>query len=310
MRKCNSSAAYLATLAVSDILFLLLSIGNELQYPWMVGALDLQGWCQIWNVLQMTTQYISLLLVFAFTVERFISVWRPFSCEKLSKNSRSPKIIVAIIIISVVLASPQAVFWNVEPDIGECGVRHVNSSTFNNFYVIWNWTSELVMFGAVPIIAFILNLCVLRQIRTVGKLYVTSKTLHRHVGARCTPTTATLMWISFYLIFSKLPVTIVFTLQSSIQLGEPMSLEDMARDPTWQNYLTYFTARKLIEELGISHHACNIFIYAATSKQFRCHLKLMLLQLSWCKCRGFFFHSSSPVTARPSRPHPWNHPRA
>lgn len=42
MRKCNTSASYLATLALSDCLFLVLLVGNELQYPWMVGVLDLQ----------------------------------------------------------------------------------------------------------------------------------------------------------------------------------------------------------------------------------------------------------------------------
>ncbi|BFZ01557.1 hypothetical protein BsWGS_04596 [Bradybaena similaris] len=275
MRKCNSSAAYLATLAGSDCLFLILIIGNELQYPWMVGALDLQGWCQIWNVLQITCQYISILLVFAFTVERFISVCRPFSCEKFSKNSRWSKIIGAILCTSFILALPQAFFWNVSHEIRECAVREL----FNNVYVIWNWTSDLVMFGAVPIFAFILNICVLKQIRTVGRLFVTSETLHRHAGPRCSSTTATLMWISFYLIFSKLPVTIMFIMQSSVQFGRDLSINEMREDRTWQNYLSYYTARKIIEELGISHHACNIFIYAATSKQFRTHLKLFLVQM-------------------------------
>lgn len=233
-----------------------------------------QGWCQIWNVLQIMCQYVSVLLVCAFTVERFISVCRPFSCEKFSKTSRWSKIITAILCISAILAMPQAFFWNVRPDIGECAVR----KSFINIYAVWNWTSDLVMFGAVPIVVFLLNLCVLKQIRTVGKLYVTSDTLYRHAGARCTSTTATLMWISFYLIFSKLPVTIMFTMQSSIQFGDQMSIDAMKRDVTWQNYLNYFTARKIIEELGISHHACNIFIYATTSKQFRSHLRVLLVQ--------------------------------
>lgn len=234
-----------------------------------------QGWCQIWNVLQITCQYISILLVFAFTVERFISVCRPFSCEKFSKNSRWSKIIGAILCTSFILALPQAFFWNVSHEIRECAVREL----FNDVYVIWNWTSDLVMFGAVPIFAFILNICVLKQIRTVGRLFITSETLHRHAGPRCSSTTATLMWISFYLIFSKLPVTIMFIMQSSVQFGRDLSINEMREDPSWQNYLSYYTARKIIEELGISHHACNIFIYAATSKQFRTHLKLFLVQM-------------------------------
>ncbi|KAK7008701.1 G-protein coupled receptor 142 [Biomphalaria glabrata] len=304
MRKCNSSAAYLASLAVSDLIFLILIIGNDLEYPWLIGALDLQGWCQIWNVLSMSAQYTSLLLVFAFTVERFISVCRPFSCEKFSKTSRSSKIISAIVCVSFLLASPQAVFWNINPATGECTIWA--SDSINTIYVIWNWTSELVMFGVIPILAFILNVCVLRQIRTVGRLYVTSETLHRHVGARCTSTTATLMWISFYLIFSKLPVTIVYTMEPIVQFGDPMTIEQMAEDPVWRNYLSYYTIRKVIVELGTSHHVCNVFIYASTSKQFRNHLKFFLVKFFCCKVNSPKNSPSQPVRSR----QPWIHPKA
>ena len=76
MAYCFSSASYLATLAVSDLMFLVLVIPNELQYAWLVGSLELQGWCQAWNVMYMATQYFSLLLVCAFTLERFLSVCR------------------------------------------------------------------------------------------------------------------------------------------------------------------------------------------------------------------------------------------
>lgn len=200
------------------------------------------------------------------------------------------------------LATPQAFFWNVSPDTGECSLR----DKFDDVYDVWNWTSDLVMFGVVPVLVFLLNVCVLKQIRTVGKLFVTSEALHRHVGARCTSTTATLMWISFYLIFSKLPVTIAFTMQSSVRFGEPMNVEAMARDPTWQNYLSYFTARKVIDELGISHHACNIFIYASTSKQFRSHLKALLVKTFWGK--GMVPRSSPSQPLRPR--HNWIHSKA
>ena len=247
----------------------------------------------------MTTQYISILLVLAFTVERFISVYRPFSCEKFSKTSRSSKIIAAIVCTSFLLALPQAVFWNVGSDTGECTVRAINSTAFDKFYSTWSWASELVMFGAVPVVAFALNVCVLRQVRTVGRIHVPSR------GS--TSTTATLVGISFYLILTKLPVTIVFSIQSSIRFGHPMSLENMATDPTWQKYLTYITVRKVIEELGISHHACNVFIYAGSSKQFRMHAKLLLWQFLGCK--GFSSNTSpqpQPIRQR----HHWTGPKS
>lgn len=187
----------------------------------------------------------------------------------------------------MVLSLPQALFWSVSPETRECQVRTDELQHLESIYEFWNWTSEIVMFGLMPIIALVLNICVLRQIRTVGRLYITeaSSSLareHVHTSARCVTTTVTLMWISFYLIVTKLPVTITFSMQTSITFGQEMTLEAMATDPTWQRYLTYFTARKIIEEIGISHHACNIFIYCATSRQFRRHLKSLCFHCLSC----------------------------
>ncbi|XP_067664819.1 probable G-protein coupled receptor B0563.6 [Haliotis asinina] len=273
MRKCNTSASYLTALAIADITFLILHIFYELQYPWHRGALDLQGWCQVWNVLYIATQYICMLLVLAFTVERFLSVCHPFECERFSRSSRSPKVIVLVLVASFVLSLPQGYFWHIGPNTEECQARenddYQNSS---KFYIVWNWTTEMVMFALVPIIVLVLNICVLRQIKSVGKLYV-SDSDHRTANVRCTATTVTLLWISFYLIFTKLPVTIVYALQTSVKLGQSMPLDDMGNDCTWQSYFSYFASRKIVEEIALSHHACNVFIYCATSRQFRRHFK-------------------------------------
>ena len=208
----------------------------------------------------------------------FLYSSRPFDCQRFAKTSRSAKVIVAILCVSVVLSLPQAFFWTVSKDTTECQLRESDFEVYH----FWNWASEIVMFGVLPILALILNICVLRQIRSVGRLYVTeassSMMMSRgggHGASRCTTTTMTLLWISFYLIFTKLPVTIVFSMQTIVVLGDSMTLEAMATDPTWNKYLTYFTVRKVIEEIGISHHACNIFIYCLTSRQFRKHLKLL-----------------------------------
>ena len=261
-----------------------------------------QGWCQIWNFLYVASQYTSILLVVGFTVERFISVCRPFSCEKLSKNTRSPKVIAGIIFASLSFASPHLYIWDVWTD--KCMIRQTFLNGTSDFYEIWNWTSNLVMFGAFPVVVLVLNICVLRQIHLARSLYMGSDTLHRHVAnSKFTPTSATLMWISFYLILCKLPVTVMMCLENIIVFGQDMSLEDMSNDGTWQKYFSYYTARKMIDEMSISHHACNIFIYAATSKQFRKYLRIFVQQFQFCrKCR-----TSSGFTSRSHRPHGWTY---
>jgi hypothetical protein len=93
-----------------------------------------------------------------------------------------------------------------------------------------------------------------------------------------TTTTITLLWVSFYLIFTTLPITMVFAIQTAIPLGDTMPLPDMAHDPTWRRYFAYYTTRIILREIGMSHHVGNVFIYLATSNRFRRQLKKRLLR--------------------------------
>ena len=170
--------------------------------------------------------FLSFSFFFRFLINRmhrlFLYSSRPFDCQRFAKTSRSAKVIVAILCVSVVLSLPQAFFWTVSKDTTECQLRESDFEVYH----FWNWASEIVMFGVLPILALILNICVLRQIRSVGRLYVTeassSMMMSRgggHGASRCTTTTMTLLWISFYLIFTKLPVTIVFSMQTIVVPG-------------------------------------------------------------------------------------------
>ncbi|XP_071104733.1 probable G-protein coupled receptor 142 [Haliotis cracherodii] len=269
LRSFNSPAYYLASLAIADEVFLLLHVFYELENPWLIGALNLSGWCETWNLLYMAAQYTCVLLVFAFTVERFLSICHPFRSERFSRTSRSPKVIVAIVMISVMFASPQAYFWHIT-SYSECQLRHSETAQGEkSFYYIWSWGSEMIVFGIVPILVLFANICVLRKMRHVGQLKIKDATTISTANMRYLSTTITLLWVSFFLIITTLPVTITFAIQNRITLGPNLPLQEMAENSTWQSYFSYYTARTIIKEIGMCHHVCNIFIYCLTSKRFR-----------------------------------------
>ena len=58
-----------------------------------------------------------------------------------------------------------------------------------------------------------------------------------------------------------------------------MADDEIAVDPTWQRHFTYYLIRTLVEELGMSHFACNFFIYVSTGKLFRRELKVLFLKI-------------------------------
>lgn len=119
IRKTNTSALYLTVLAVSDLVLLALHSVMELQFTWNVSTLNKPVWCPTFFVFYMFAQYMSPLLIMGFTLERFISIAIPFKGERFSRRNRGALEIIAIIILSLLLAVPQVFGWTVFPD-GEC----------------------------------------------------------------------------------------------------------------------------------------------------------------------------------------------
>ncbi|XP_070211917.1 lysophosphatidic acid receptor 6-like [Littorina saxatilis] len=296
IRTCNTAAVYLTSLAVADFSYLALHIFYELEHPWLIHTLNVHGWCQLWNVLYMAATYFCVLLVCAFTCERFLSVCHPFKSERFGRT-RSPRIILVLLLASIILGSPQAYFWQVT--LGECKVRE-SEVVPESFYTIWNWCTDMLIFGALPALVLVLNICVLRKIRSAGRLRLSDSPVSHH---NFTATTVTLLWVSFYLIFTTLPVTIVYAIQTAIPLGRPMPLEDMGKDPAWQTYISYYAARVIIREIGMSHHVGNVFIYLATSRRFRRQLSKLCSRRGWASTGDGHtettnFHSMHPLQSR------------
>jgi len=84
-----------------------------------------------------------------------------------------------------------------------------------------------------------------------------------------------LLAVSFYLIITTLPVTICYSLSLSFPEGDA-EVADYASDPTWRRYLVYSNVRTLVEEMGLSHYACNFYIYLMTGRVFRRELRRLL----------------------------------
>ncbi|GFO44662.1 type-1b angiotensin ii receptor [Plakobranchus ocellatus] len=264
MRTCNTAAYYLTCLSIADLTFLILCFIYELQNPWLLGTLDVFGWCQIYNVLNMAVQYFCVFLVFAFTVERFLSMCFPFKSERFGKT-RTPRIISCLLGLAILLGLPQLYFWEIQSLVGECqlGSNSSNKSVVS-FFSIYTWCTEIAVFGILPLVVLVLNVAVLYKIRHAGKLDVgashqngmtsyhaaadhrasllvseqdakatrhTGRTNGGHKASSNKGTTVTLLWVSFFLILTMLPNTVVYAMQALVPYGfMPCRVQDMAGD--------------------------------------------------------------------------------
>lgn len=263
MRKNNSSAIYVGVLSIVHTIFLLLHIIQELNYAWGVSSYTrMSVMCEVFNMAIYVPQYYAPLLVLAFTVERYIAVNHPFVKERFCTVKRAIYVSIGLLIFSLQIASLQTYIWRYHPEQGNC----YPPDEVENFEKIWTLTTELILFMFVPVCVLVVNILVIREIR---RITYQNALPHQTRGCGGHTSTITLLSVSFYLICTLLPASIVFALQGVIKPGQHADMETMAADPVWKRYLQYMTIRKIVEELCLSNYSCYFFIYYITGESFR-----------------------------------------
>ncbi|XP_041354378.1 pyrokinin-1 receptor-like [Gigantopelta aegis] len=101
---------YLFSLAVSDVLTLLLGLPPELYsiweaYPWRFGEV----FCIFKSFLSEMTSYASVLTITAFTVERYVAICHPIKSQTFSNLRRAAKMVLAIWVLACLSAMPYPV---------------------------------------------------------------------------------------------------------------------------------------------------------------------------------------------------------
>lgn len=135
---------YLFSLAVSDVLSLLIGLPIELtelfngSYPWIFGDL----FCKVRIYIFETTTIASVLTILTFTCERWLHICKSFYAKKFSDGfSRALKIILFIWGLSGFLALPYAftsgVFIQMEgyPESELCGSLKKHNKLMGNFLI-------------------------------------------------------------------------------------------------------------------------------------------------------------------------------
>ena len=127
-----SSSVYLSALAISDTAFLL-----QLFVAWLayvgVYAFHMNGICQAGVYVSYVSSFLSVWLVIAFTVERYIVVCYPFRRHDMCTVKRAKIIVLALTIFSVVAYSFGAWTSGIINSTCTCLPRYENMvKTLNN----------------------------------------------------------------------------------------------------------------------------------------------------------------------------------
>lgn len=242
----------------------------ELIQAWGWRTYDRPYLCEIYMVFYITPQYLAPILILGFTVERYIAVCHPFLKEKFCTVKRAAIVVVSLTMVAVLMALCQGYVWTYDDLDYICDIR----KEATDFYVSWTWFSETLIFFIIPVTVLVFNIMVIVEIKKINSFgagfgHDAGRSSHQ-------TSTITLLSVSFYLICTLLPATIVYTIQLSIPTGNLATPPDQwASDPTWNSYLIYYHIRRIIEEICFSNYSCYVFIYYITSAYFQEEVKRM-----------------------------------
>jgi len=216
------------------------------------------------------------------------------------------KVVAGMIFGCSLLGSIQPYLWAYNPATDRCALRpHAEA-----LWEVWSWTTEMIVFLVVPVVILIVNVLVMREVwrmsnsgpTVAGTVLPSTRSTSRagieprhssvHAGtptSKNAATNAMLLTVSFYVIFTTLPATLVYVLANAFPEVRPTfrgacgynvttsTTEIMpTEDPemiSWRRYVVFDTVRKVVNEICLSHYACNFFFYVVTGKEFRSALR-------------------------------------
>ena len=289
VRRTNTSAIYLGSIAIVHTVFICLHIWMELLQAWGIKTINRPVVCQIFMLVYMVPQYLAPILILGFTSERFIAVCFPFKKENFCTVKRAFTVVCLLTLLAFLFSLFQAYVWTYDEYSGVCEIK----PSVHLFNEICTWITEMICFAVTPLTVLVLNIFVILEIRRINK-FVPGLGQDSDKSSGQT-STFTLLSVSFYLICTLLPATIVYIIQLSIEHGNKNTHpNDWSKDSTWKSYLIYYHIRKVIEEICFSNFACYFFIYYTTSQYFRAQVNSLFKVCSQRKdpCEDSITHTN------------------
>ncbi|CAO1403369.1 unnamed protein product [Diamesa serratosioi] len=152
---------YLFSLAVSDLLFLLMGLPYDLslywhQYPYSLGL----AFCRIRAFVSEASTYVSVLTIVAFSMERFLAICHPLHLYTMSGLQRAVRIIAALWIISFLSAVPFGIFTKIHyidyPPSSESLPDSAFCAMLDNPDQFPLWEVSFAVFFAIPMLIMLI----------------------------------------------------------------------------------------------------------------------------------------------------------
>ncbi|KAH3793982.1 hypothetical protein DPMN_147510 [Dreissena polymorpha] len=306
-----STYSYLALLAIMDTFVLCIGLLRMWIGHFAMDIQIMSNWmCKLVTFVGYVSSVMSVWLIIAVTIERFIAVKFPLKAQRMCNVVRARIVILAITLATCLLYSH--IFWTVElrsHDINGTFSYKCDASLEHVLLIkeIWPWVDAAV-YSFIPfLIILVLNSMIVRRVlvarRERSKLQMIPLTNIYLTPSRCSckrsnesskKLTCMLLAVSFTFLTTTLPMNLLMVVNAA--LGDDKT--SVYSYEYQRKYAILKLARTVVELLMYINHSSNFFLYCATGRKFRQQVKLMLCLCCKGRIKEFFTIASrnSPST--------------
>lgn len=274
----NSSACYFAALSISDTVVLVLHLLLTLEKVGVTEIFVTRFLCEIFNVLYISSETLSGMLVLGLTVDRFIIVCHPMKRHRFCTIGRTLRILLCLTLFSLTLGIIEGAFWTYSVTKHRCvAQKFITIGGSNLIMEIGNLTILIIGVILPAILVLVFNIIIIAAVVKTNRRRRTLCHTSRHVTIDI-DATIMILFVSCYLILAEVPDEIAYLIAPFYPEGDRvLSAEQRQIDPTWKSHYRFSITSCIFSTFSITNYAMDIFIYSLTGRKFR-QLVLILLR--------------------------------
>ena len=281
--KDSTTALYLTFLAASDLCVLytgLLRQWTKHLFEYDVRHIS-EAVCKIHIWLVYSSLDFSAWIIIAFTLERVISVWCPFSTKTKCSRKYAMALLIAILVFLLALNSHVLYgFVNKgsmdEHDTGIKKCVDINENYYDFLSLVWPWI-DLCVFCIIPVSVIVIgNGCILFGViksqrktrsRSVPSVNTNQRTSLQHGRANHSSMTSMLITLNMVFLFTTSPVSIY-----------NIGFTHWMTSVTSQDYATLYLWSAIVAMLQYTNNSINFLLYCLSGTRFRKEVKRLFCQ--------------------------------
>ena len=276
----NSTGVYLAYLALSEIVVLMVHLLSSLHSSGRMPSLRNHGVCITSSLFHVASECLALLTVLALTIDWYIIVCHPMKRQKLCTVPRALRVLAVITVISLGLGGCEAMFWSYNADKEICDIRP-RIRAASGYIILMEMGNMAILFIGVLLPAFVvilLNFVIVRRLKRSQE----SRTQIVASSRNSSPVESTMMllYVSSCLVLAEILDLFDYLMTPFFRGGDPrIPLELRGKDPLWLRHYRYFSAALVLDCVALVTYMINILIYSFTGRKFRRTLCIILCRL-------------------------------